>query len=290
MNPLDFTFPLAALLILVFAAGWGVVLSRRFRLSWELWGIGALTFFISQAVHLPFLALVSRLAYPGGPPRGWEPSPAAFFGYAVIVGLLAGLCEEGARYLVLRYWATEARSWRQALMFGAGHGGLEAILVGGLMLVNFLSLLTMRGQDMSAALPSDKLAQVQAFWETPWWAAFLGTWERFWTLPIQVFLAVLVMRAFTQRNSLWLGAAIGWHTLVDAGAVMAVSTWGAVPTEGLVAIFGALSFLGIFLLRETEPLLEEAASPKAQPLERESVPLPPPEATPESLEATRYES
>jgi uncharacterized membrane protein YhfC len=175
-------------------------------------------------------------------------------------------------------------------MFGAGHGGLEGILIGGLMLVNFLSILAASRPDVMVALPSDKLAQVQAFWGTPWWAAFLGTWERFWTLPVQVFLAVLVMRAFTRRNSLWLGAAIGWHTLVDAGAVMAVRTWGPSPTEGLVGVFGALSFLGIFLLREAEPPLEGPVPPKAQPIEKESVPLPPPEATPESLEATRYES
>ncbi len=285
MEPLALVLLLAALLIIAIGAGWGAVLARRFRLSWGLWGIGAATFFLSQAVHLPLLTVVNRLAYHNAPPAGWQPSPAAFAIYAAVLGLLAGLCEEVARYLVLRYWAVDARSWRQALMFGAGHGGLEAILIGGWMLVNFFSLLALRG-----GVPADKLAQVQSFLETPWWMLFLGVWERFWTLPIHVFLAVLVMRAFTHRNAAWLGAAILWHTLVDAAAVAGVRTWGLPPTEGLVALLGALSLSGIFLLRETEPPLREPASLQAQPFERESVPLPPPEATPESLEATRYES
>ncbi len=285
-------YPLDALLMFAIAIGWGMALSRRYNLRWSLWGIGAATFFLSQVVHLPLLAVVRKLLYGGAPPGGWEPSPAAFVGYALLLGLLAGLSEEILRYAVLRWWAREARSWKQALMFGAGHGGLEALILGALLLVNFFAMLAIRDVDLRTLVPADQLAlaqaQVRAFWGVAWWMPLLGAWERFWTLPVHVFLAVLVMRAFTHRKRGYLLAAIGWHTLVDAGAVMAVQTWGAVPTEGLVTVFGGLSLLGIFLLREADPLTVEAASGEANPPENPSVLPLPLDVDDDTLENSRY--
>ncbi len=288
MNPLVFIYPLAAVLMFAIAAGWGVFLARRFRLSWGLWGIGAATFFLSQVVHLPLLVLVNRAAYRGKPPSGWQPSPGAFLVYALALGLLAGLSEELLRYAVLRWWARDARSWKQALMFGAGHGGLEAIILGGLVLVNFFAMLAVRGMDLRAMVPANQLplvqAQVRAFWNANWWMPLLGSWERFWTLPVHVFLAVLVMRAFTRRNAAYLGAAIAWHTLVDAGVVVAVRTWEALPTEGVVAVFGGLSLAGIFLLREPDQPAGEAAPEVAASPEGPRVPPFPAVVDDDSLE------
>ncbi len=294
MTALDFIYPLDALLMFAIALAWGAVLTRRYRLGWLLWWAGAATFFLSQVVHLPLLALVNKLAYRGAPPSGWQPSPAAFAGYALVIGLLAGVCEEGMRYAVLRWWVKEARTWKEALLFGAGHGGLEAILVGVVVLLNFFSLLAIRGQDLSLLVPPERLelarGQVQAFWGVDWWVPLLGAWERFFTLPVHVFLAVLVMRALTRRNPVYLLAALGWHTLVDAAAVLAVRTWGALPAEGLVTLFGMASLLGAFFLREAEPPSGEGHLREARPSEGRGVPLSPPEATPEALEATRYDT
>lgn len=293
---LTIIYPLDALLVFAIALLWGIALTRRYHLSWRLWWIGAATFFLSQVVHLPLLELVNRLVYHRAPPTDWQPAPLAFLGYALVLGLLAGLSEEGLRYAVLRWWAKDARSWRQALLFGAGHGGLEAILLGGLVLVNFFAMLALRGKDLSLLVPGDQLAlaqaQVQAFWGVDWWLPLLGAWERFWTLPVHVFLAVLVMRTLTRHNVGYLLAAIGWHTLVDAGAVLAVRTWGAVPTEGIVTLLGLLSLIGVFLLREggeTDAPMRGSPPQEAAPPERSPVSLPPFEVDPQSLDASRYE-
>ncbi len=278
----------------VFALGWGFLLTRRYALPWRLWWVGMATFFLSQVVHLPLLGLVNRSLYPDGPPFGWQPAPLAFAGYALLVGLLAALSEEGMRYAVLRWWATDARSWKQALLFGAGHGGLEAIGIGAFALANFVSMLAIRGQDLSALVPAEQLpqaqAQVQAFWGANWWLPLLGAWERFFTLPIHIFLAVLVMRAFTHDQPLWVLAAVAWHTLVNAAAVMVVQTWGVVPTEGVVMLLGLASLYGVARLREADPLPAAAASGESPPPSGDAVPLPPLEADAETLEATRYDS
>ncbi len=293
MTAVEWTYPLSAVLMFVFALGWGILLTRRFRLPWRLWWIGMATFFLSQVVHLPLLALVNRGVYRGAPPGGWQPAPLAFAGYALVVGLLAGVSEEGLRYAVLRWWAADARSWKQALLFGAGHGGLEAIGIGALVLANFFAMLSVRGRDLSALVPPEQLAQaqaqVQAFWGADWWLPLLGAWERFFTLPVHIFLAVLVMRAFTHENRLWLAAAVLWHTLVNAAAVMVVTAWGALPTEGLVMLLGLASLYGAVRLREEPP--PAAHPPAAAPAGAGGPPsLPPLEEDAESLEATRYDS
>src|SRR5215212_5914038 len=115
----------------------GLVLARRLGLPWRLYFIGAATFIGAQVVHIPL-----NLAIQNAVDAGLVPTPPATYGplySAVILGLSAGVCEEVARYLVYRYWLKDARHWRQALMFGAGHGGIEAILLGGLALLGAIN-------------------------------------------------------------------------------------------------------------------------------------------------------
>src|SRR5436305_3035347 len=101
-------------------------LARQLHVRWGLFWVGAVTFIASQVVHIPFNALLGRLRLIPStqPTAGWP-----LIELAVVAGLSAGLCEELARFLVLRFWLKRDRSWRSALMFGAGHGGVEAVIV-----------------------------------------------------------------------------------------------------------------------------------------------------------------
>ena len=48
-------FPvLNSLLMIGLGLGLGILLARRFGLSWGLYGVGALTFIGSQVLHIPF--------------------------------------------------------------------------------------------------------------------------------------------------------------------------------------------------------------------------------------------
>jgi len=247
--------PLALVFFLIrrFGLGWGP--------GWRLVIVGALTFIASQIVHIPLLVGLTALfkqVLPDLPPAAVLPFNA------VVLGLMAGLCEEIARYLAYRFFLKDARTWPQALLFGAGHGGVEAIIFGVLAALTTLQMIVLHNSDPSTwGVPAAQLPAVQqqvtAFWSTPWYAALLGALERVFAICFHLSAAVLVMQAFTRKNIGWLGLAILWHTVVDGVAVYASGTWGIYWTEALVGVSALISLAVIFALRDRPaPLTDDA--------------------------------
>jgi len=240
-------FIVEIVVMLALPVGLWIWVRRRWGIAWGLIGAGVLTFIGSQVVHLPLNAALGLLT--GG--RGVALWPAPWM--ALVSGLSAGVCEEGARYLVLRFWRREARSWEEGIAFGAGHGGVESVLTGLLVLTTFLQMLALRGADLGAmGLSGDLLeqaqAQVEAYWTISWYLPLLGALERVFALAIQIALTLLVLRSLTRRNPAWLAVAVLAHTLVDGVAVaLARIGWPATAIEGVVLAF-ALGAAGVIVV------------------------------------------
>jgi uncharacterized membrane protein YhfC len=278
-----FNFSLMIGLPLVLA----VYFSRKLKTEWKLFGIGCATFVISQVFHIPF--------------NQWVLNPLmASFGFSVtqsgiqlaIVGLFyglsAGLFEELTRYLGYRFWIRENRDWKSALMYGAGHGGIEAIILGVLVLVAFVQIMALRGQDLASLVPADQLdlarSQIEAYWAAPWPMALLGAVERVIAIVFHISATVLVLESFRRKNFIWVIYAILWHTLLDAVAVFAAQTWNPYITEGILGVFGLLSLGLIFWLRsEAEPVSPESDLGASDLSEIQPVDL-----TEDHLEDSRY--
>src|SRR3990172_4160297 len=290
---------LSALLMIALPLAVGVYLTHRWHKGWGLVLVGAATFLISQVGHLPFNVAVlnpvlTRLGFGVGP----DPQPVwGLAAAALLLGLAAGVFEEGARFLVYRFWIRRARTYREGVLFGMGHGGAEAIAVGVLAILQLAQAYALRGQDLSTIVPADQLAvaqaQLEAYWAVPAPAALLSAVERASALAIQITLAVLVLQAFTRRRGwLWLLAAILWHTAIDAAAVFTGVQWGtyqgsvagAVASEILVAVFALVSLWFLLRLRPAEPPVEiSPASPPPPPRPLASPPL-----CSERIDDTRY--
>jgi uncharacterized membrane protein YhfC len=218
----------------------------------------------------------------------WDPTFQLVFN-AVFIGVSAGIFEEGARYLVMRWWAKDTRSWRKGVLFGAGHGGAEGIILGAITMYAFLQLATIRNTDLSRLFPANQLAlvqrQVQAYWSMTWYSSMLGALERFFTIPCQIAMAVMVMQAFTRKNLGWLFAAIGYHALIDGVSVFGQKYLSAFGLEGVIGLFAILSVMIIFILRQPEPAEGILPAPPVA-----VVPVPDPvQETSENLEETRYQ-
>jgi len=251
-------------LMIAMPFGLAVYFARKLKASWRLFGIGMATFFLSQVFHIPFNAwvlnpLVSRLGL-SITHQGYQ---LAIVG--VFYGLSAGLFEEITRFLGFRLWIKEDRNWKSALMVGTGHGGLESILLGMLALVGFIQALTLQGADLSALVDADQIelvrSQIEVYWALPGDRAILGAVERLATIPIHLSLTVFVLQSLRRKNVLWLFAAIGWHTMVNAVAVFSMQTWNVYITEGIVVAAGLLSLGFIFILRSTDDPPNEGSPP-----------------------------
>lgn len=293
MNILYLTYPLNGLLMIAMPVALAFYLTHKFKLSWKLWWVGGFTFILSQVLHLPFNILILNPQLGNLSELGLS-KPLPLVITALALGLSAGLFEELARYAMYRWWVKEARSWGRGLLAGAGHGGMEAIILGILVLYGFMQLLAIRNIDLATVVPVDQLelakVQVAAYWSADWYDSLLGALERAFTIPFHIAASVLVLQVFTRRQIRWLWLAVGWHALVDAGAVAAISYLGPYLTEALIGIFAIISLYIIFRLKQPEPV---------EPSEVDLTPLPPPlsaealrpvEESDNKLERSRYDS
>ncbi len=266
---LYFTAILNSLLMLVMPLALGWWLARRFGARWSLFGAGAVAFVLAQAVHIPLnaglTALFAQKIFPA-PPTEWK-----LIFNATILGFTAGLWESLARYFVYRFWLKNARTWREGVMLGAGHGGIEAILVGVLTLVTVIQFIALRNADLSTLpLTPDQRAltaqQIATFWATPPLLMLVGALERGFALCLHLAMSVIVLQAFRRNNQGWLALAILWHGLVDGLAVYAVGTWGVYSAEVVAGIFALAAVGVIWKLRDGEtPARADSPAPGGAP-------------------------
>lgn len=271
--------------------GLALFLVRKYRVAWRLFGVGVATFILSQVFHIPFNEwvlepIVERL--------GLDLAQGGFYlaVVALMYGASAGFFEEITRYLGYRFWIKENRDWKSALMYGAGHGGIESILLGILVLATFIQIMTLRGVDLNTVFDADQVGlaqtQIETYWGVPWYQAILGAVERLAAMPIHLSASVLVLQAFRRKQRQWLFLAIGWHTAVDAVAVYALHTWGMILTEVLVGLF-SLASVGIIIALKSEDVPSDDGSPGSSPPDFDFRSGPAPESpSDESLEESRY--
>jgi uncharacterized membrane protein YhfC len=232
-----------------------ILLSRRWNPGWRILLVGAATFILSQVGHIPFNALMTRLLSKTAL-LNLSVQESLIFN-AVFVGLSAGFFEELFRYGMFRWWLKDAHTWRKGILAGVGHGGVEAIILGGLVLFSMFQLIAVRNMDLSTIYSGTTLQaaqdQVQTYWSMPWYDSMLGAAERIFTVVVQISLAVIVVQCFIRKQKRWLWLAIGYHALIDSTAVFATSKLNPYWVEGIIGIFSLISLGIIFILRSPEP-------------------------------------
>jgi uncharacterized membrane protein YhfC len=231
-----------------------IYLKRKFNLPWKLPVAGAVTFILSQVLHIPFLSVLR-------PSPSW---PLLF--NAALLGLLAGIFEETARYILFKFVLKQAKTWREGVLVGAGHGGIEASLLGLAVAATVVNMVVMKNAtDLSAFhIPADQVdivrQQVAAFWSTPAYMAFLALIERVFAICLHLSLSVMVLYSVAYKKPIWFWIAVLWHAVVDGAAVYLMPALGAVGIETVVGVFAVISLVILFRMKPLF-ILEDQAMP-----------------------------
>ena len=161
--------------------------------------------------------------------------------YAVYGGLAAGLFEETGRYAAMRFFMKGHLSRQEAVMYGVGHGGIEAILLGGMACFSNLltSIMINSGSLEKLLLTGD--AGVQAVLSQltglPAWQFLLAGMERCSAVILHIVLSYLVYLGVKNHKIQFYILAVMVHFLVDAGVVLAANYIPVLALElGLLAV------------------------------------------------------
>jgi uncharacterized membrane protein YhfC len=159
----------------------GFWLNRRLGLSWFLFMAGALAFVVSWTITI------------------FVPSQLNL--------LVSSIAQMGVLYLIYRFWLNMVSTEREALMVGAGQGGLELILLSVFAAMSLLQVSQLRNatddtlaslvtevddiaeEDVQPARIAEMRESIDDFWNSAWYGPVIQ--------PIQSFVRVLPLRYAT---------------------------------------------------------------------------------------------
>ncbi len=142
--------------------------------------------------------------------------------YLLYFGIVAGIFEETARLIGFKYLlhVKEDESLNTGISHGLGHGGIEAILFGGLpaALNLFVSVMINTGASKNiASVPANLINTLISAMPLQF---LMGGVERFFSLIIQISLSLLVLRAVTSKKWSFYFLAVGLHSILGIVAVL----------------------------------------------------------------------
>lgn len=137
--------------------------------------------------------------------------------YAAYGAFAAGIFEETGRFLAFRYLLRGRERWEDGVAYGIGHGGIEALLIGGLAAAQNLYLsLMIRAGTLPESLEQFRGALAGA---APYLFLVSGV-ERMFALALQIALSLLVLKGVRERKFRYVLYAVLIHAAVDFPAAL----------------------------------------------------------------------
>ena len=146
--------------------------------------------------------------------------PVNTLAFGIYGALAAGVFEETGRFLVFKTFIKNKREWKDGLGYAIGHGGIEAILLGGLSFLNSLIItFALNSGTLDTMLKGQSESMVEGIKASVMNATPLmigvGGIERIFAFMVQVGLTFVVFYGIKKRKNIYLLYAILLHALVD---------------------------------------------------------------------------
>ena len=246
-----FTFLVSLILPPVFLVIY--VLRHKKQGIWSAWLVGALGFFVPQIlIRFPILTALSRME---GFVTFAQTHPWI---YSLSLAFTAGLFEVVGRYAAARCLKKNL-TYRRALAAGLGHGGIEAIIITGLVYLNNIVYLVMLqtgsldAQIAQAADPAALLAIKDGMLSTSWILFFLAGFERLLAMTCHAAMSLLVCYGVRRGKAAPIIFAFAMHVGMDSVAGISQMTGkGLTLAQGYTIIYillMAFTVLAILILK-----------------------------------------
>lgn len=159
--------------------------------------------------------------------------------YALYGGFAAALFEEVGRYVAMRFVMKDSLDKPNGIMYGIGHGGVEAILTCGTAMVSNLAICMLINMGATASLFEGMdqqtidatIAQLSPLWEGPSLLFLVGGFERLVAMALHIMLSYFVYLSIKKQKKVYFFLAFASHFVVDAGTVLVSSVAGTIVTE-----------------------------------------------------------
>lgn len=213
------------------------------------------SFFIGAATFILFAMILERILHTVVLGTTGTLLTGNIWLYAIYGGLAAGLFEETGRLLAMKFCMKNTLNRENAILYGIGHGGIEAILIVGLTYVNNLiytflinngilpSLLSAYDADTQQTV----LQQLTALGTTPSYLFYIAGIERINAMLLHVVLSYLIYLAVKSRKIGLYVLSIVLHALLDAAIIILTSILPLILCEAI--LFAAVLLLAFTLYK-----------------------------------------
>lgn len=220
------------------------------------WLLGAAGFFVTQIlIRLPILTVLQS--------QSWFVSFSQnhLFLYAFSLAFTAGLFELAGRFAVAKLLNRKTLNFNRSLAAGLGHGGIEAILIAGIAMINNLAYIAMINSGtfdevlaQTAAMGLDVsqlvLIKEQLISYSP--ALFLlGGFERILAMTAHAAMSMIVCYGVAQKKTLpCVLVCLGIHTMIDMTAGLSLVLPQSVAYPIIYAILIAVAVVSLVIIRK----------------------------------------
>src|SRR5690349_14022258 len=179
---------------IVFPLALAFYVSRRLHVRWRYFWYGVAVFAAVQLfTRVPAVYVIQQLLAPQ-----LKSSQTFLWVWLFILALTAGLFEEVGRYFGYRiFMGKEEKTWPKGVMYGIGHGGLESIvLVGLLSALSLVNILVSQSLDITKLPAAQQTAlhdQFATLAAQPGWLPLLGGYERLCVIAFHIAMSIVVL-------------------------------------------------------------------------------------------------
>lgn len=243
-----------------------LILQKGRKGVFGVWVAGALGFILPQLViRIPVLQYLGTL------PAFQQFAKGYPYFYIFGLALTAGLFETAGRLLVLKVALAKRLSYITGLASGAGHGGIEAIIIVGLTYVNNLVIsIFINTGNLSTIIPNDPaLAENvrQSLLNTSPELFLMAGFERVFSMMFHIAMSILLTLFIMKKRAVlgfFLVAFLHFATDFSVG-LMQIQRASSLAIEGVV--FG-IALVSLVLAIKIRPFFGESLSIPIDPGEQ----------------------